>query len=411
LLPALVGCSLEGDLPPVEEAESSVGHDPLAMPVAPAAACPARVVRGTIGPGQSFYQALLARDGIQPLLVDSLLAVALPLRDLARVQPGDSFSVALGNVGELMEFRYRHGPVETLVVAPDSGGLFWPRLERAPVERVLRAARGEISDNLWNAALAAGLDPEVTMNLTDAFAWQVDFVTETRAGDRFEVLWEDLRVHGKRIDVGPVLAARYRNRSGAHEALRYRLRDGRSDYFGPDGNSLRLQFLRSPLNYRRISSYFSRGRMHPILKRVMPHLGVDFAARAGTPVVASGDGKVVFAGRKGPNGNMIELKHGSVYHTYYLHLSRFAKGVRRGAAVRQGQVIGYVGSTGRSTGPHLDYRMKRYGVFINPLTEKFSEVEGIAGEELPEFQLEWQQREATFDSLLALLPESGADEN
>ncbi len=411
LLPVFLGCTPEGESPTASGSGAALTQDSpaAAEPAPPNAPCPARVVSGAIGPRQSFYEALLARDGIQPLLVDSLLVVAKPLRDLARVQPGDSFSVALGNAGELLQFRYRHGPIETLVVAPDSSGVFWPRLERAPVERVLRVAHGEISDNLWNAALAAGLDPEVTMNLTDIFAWQVDFVTETRAGDRFDVLWEDLRVKGESVDVGPVLAARYRNRNGEHVAMRYQLADGRSDYFGPDGRSLRLQFLRSPLNYRRISSYFSRGRMHPILKKVMPHLGVDFAARAGTPVVASGDGKVVFAGRKGPNGNMIQLKHGSVYQTYYLHLARFARGVRRGATVHQGQVIGYVGSTGRSTGPHLDYRMKRYGTFVNPLTEKFSEVDGIGDEELPAFQAAWRERMAVFDSLAARLSVGGGD--
>lgn len=342
--------------------------------------------QGRFGAGQTFYQVLLGLDGVHPPLAESLIEAARPLQDLAEVKPGDEYLLCLDDEGEFLQFRQRRSPREELVIAPDSTGKPVASMEIAEAIRVHCWASGVVQSSLWEAALRTGIDPEVIMRLTDIFAWQVDFLTETRPGDRFTVLWEELQMEGEAVEIGVVLGARYENRGRVHEAVRYQLADGQVDYFDPHGKSSRLQFLRSPLNYRRISSGFSYERRHPILKKVMPHLGIDFAAKHGTPVVASGDGKVVFASRKGPNGKMVQIRHGSVYQTYYLHLSAYGRGVRAGARVKQGQVIGYVGSTGRSTGPHLDYRMKRYGTYVNPLKEKFSEVRGVPAGEQEAFQ-------------------------
>ncbi len=344
------------------------------------------MIAGEVPAGRSLYEALLVHDGVLPATVEAILRAAADLRDLSRVRAGETYRFAFDAEGRLLEYRQRETPFEELVVQRGADGELTARIEKAEVERIRRRASGRVEGSLWDAAIASAIEPEIVIGLTDIFAWQIDFLTETRSDDAFDVLWDDLRIDGEKVGEGPVLAARYVNRRTVHEAVRYETEDGRSDYFDPSGRSRRLQFLRSPLSYRRISSGFSRARMHPILRRVTPHHGIDFAADRGTPVVASGDGKVLFAGRKGPNGNMVEIGHGSIYRSYYLHLARFARGVKRGAPVSQGQTIGYVGSTGRSTGPHLDYRMKRHDTYVDPLKETFREVRAVPGEELTRFQ-------------------------
>lgn len=339
---------------------------------------------GAVEPGVSLYEALLAHAGVGPNAVDAILRSARPVRDLGRVRPGERYQLVLDGEGRVRSYLHRFGRAEELSIRRVDDELI---VEQAtlPLDRILNQSRGTVLGNLWMAASEAGAPPEIILTLTDLFAWQLDFLTETRSGDEFEILWEELFFEGESVGSGDVLGARYRNRGRLFEVTRYEMADGRADYFDADGRSGRLQFLRSPLNFRRISSGFSRARMHPILKEVRPHLGIDYAAPSGTPVVASGDGKIVFAGRKGPNGKMVKLRHGSKYHTYYLHLSKFARGIRSGEKVEQGQVVGYVGSTGRSTGPHLDYRMQKGPRFVNPLTEKISEVKAVPAEEMEAF--------------------------
>ncbi len=374
----LLATSGQQPVPPASEIEAS--GTPSARPSGAA-----RIVEGKLQSGQSLYQALLAHEGVRPGTVDALLAAAAPVRDLARVRPGERYSLALDGEGELLEYRQWGSALRSLVVRRrDERGLS-AEIEEADVEGRRRRASGRVDGSLWQAATDAGIAAEMVIRLTDVFAWQIDFLTETRPGDSFDLLWEELVVDGAVVGTGELLAARYVNRGRIEEALRYQTTEGEVDYFDAEGRSRRLQFLRSPLNYRRISSGFSRSRLHPILKRVTPHLGIDFAADRGTPVVASGEGKVVFAGRRGPNGNMVEIRHGSIYRTYYLHLGSFARGVRNGAEVSQGQTIGFVGSSGRSTGPHLDYRMKRHDTFVNPLKETFREVRGVPEAEMARF--------------------------
>ena len=205
------------------------------------------------------------------------------------------------------------------------------------------------------------------MRYADLLAWQVDFLTETRPGDRFEILVREEWLDGERLGFGKILAAEYDGKLASARAIRYVGADGTLDWYDDDGKSVRRAFLKSPLNFRRISSKFTARRRHPILKTVRPHWGVDYAAPTGTPVSALGDGVVTVAGRKGGYGNYIEVRHSSTYTTCYGHLSKYAKGIKKGTRVEQGEVIGYVGSTGLSTGPHLDFRVKKNGKFVDPL--------------------------------------------
>ena len=207
--------------------------------------------------------------------------------------------------------------------------------------------------------------------MTDIFAWDVDFALDIRVGDRFALIFEEQFKGREKVGEGPIAAAEFMNRGRRIRAVRYIDSTGRSDYFSPDGRSMRKAFLRTPVNFTRISSRFNLKRRHPILHKLRAHRGVDYAAPRGTAVKASGDGKVIFAGRKGGYGRTVIVRHGSVYTTLYAHLSRFSKGIRSGKRVRQGQTIGYVGSTGLATGPHLHYEFRVRGAHRDPLKVKF----------------------------------------
>jgi murein DD-endopeptidase MepM/ murein hydrolase activator NlpD len=209
----------------------------------------------------------------------------------------------------------------------------------------------------------------LALQLSDIFAWDIDFSTDLRNGDTFKIVVEGFYLDGEFKKYGDILSAEFFNNGEVYRAYRFEYNGG-ADYYDADGKSLRRSFLKAPLNFRRISSGFSKRRLHPILKIFRPHLGVDYAAPTGTPVSTVGDGTVIFAGYKGQNGKIVAIKHVNGYRTYYGHLSKIQRGIRRGTKVKQGQVIGYVGATGLATGPHLDYRIKVNNRFVNPLMLK-----------------------------------------
>jgi murein DD-endopeptidase MepM/ murein hydrolase activator NlpD len=215
------------------------------------------------------------------------------------------------------------------------------------------------------------------MNLAAIFAWDVDFALDIRKGDGFSVVYEERWADGKRLRDGNVLAAEFQNQGDVFRALRYNVDEDRSEYFTPDGNSLRKAFLRAPVDFRRVSSNFNMGRLHPVLKVRRPHRGVDYAARTGTPIKAAGDGRIIHRGRKGGYGNTVILQHGGNITTLYAHMSNYAKGQRVGTRVRQGQIIGYVGQTGLASGPHLHYEYRVNGAHRNPRTVKLPEAEPV----------------------------------
>jgi murein DD-endopeptidase MepM/ murein hydrolase activator NlpD len=231
--------------------------------------------------------------------------------------------------------------------------------------RKIQTTSGTIESSLWNAMVDNETDPNLANELSEVYAWAIDFFG-IQKGDAYKVIYEGLYVEGEYIGIGKVLAGMFRHAGNDYYAY-YFVTDSIADYFDEEANSMRRTFLKAPLRFKRISSRFSYSRMHPVFKKRMPHTGIDYAASTGTPVVTVGDGVVTFARYKGPNGNMVKVKHNGTYTTAYLHLSKFGKGIREGAHVKQGDVIGYVGSTGRSTGPHLDFRFYRNGQPVDPL--------------------------------------------
>lgn len=240
--------------------------------------------------------------------------------------------------------------------------------EKSLVEKQIAFGKGKISDSLFSAAKRAGLDHNVTAQMVEIFGWNIDFSFDLKPNDSFRVLFEEKRQDGERVSTGVVLAAEIINHGKVHRAIRYTdNKTGRTGYFSPDGNGMRQAFLRYPVNFTRISSEFGH-RRHPISHRMRHHKGIDYSAPSGTPVQATGDAKVLFVGTRGGYGKVIELAHGARYSTLYAHLSRFAKNLKIGSEVRQGQIIGYVGRTGLATGDHLHYEFRVDGIHRNPHT-------------------------------------------
>jgi len=259
--------------------------------------------------------------------------------------------------------------------------------DKVPIEyeRRIGTLGGVVQSNLVSSLPGGGQSELLAIQLSDIFSWDVDFNTDFRKGDTFRILVEERWLDGEFRNYGDILAAELSVDGNTYRAYRFDTGD-RSDYFDDEGKSLRKAFLKAPLSYRRISSGFTKRRMHPILKIARPHFGVDYAAPAGTPVSTVGDGTVIFAGYKGPNGNLVIVRHPNGYTTSYGHLARIAKGIRRGAEVRQGDVIGTVGATGLATGPHLDYRIRRHGTFLNPLTVNLPRGGAIPGDRMSDFR-------------------------
>lgn len=269
-------------------------------------------------------------------------------------------------------------------------------IENLPIEVKRRSVHTVIESSLWNAMVSANTSPELALRLSDIFAWTVDFFGLAK-GDQFFVCYDEELLDEEAIGIGKIHAARFVHGKDTIGAYSF-TQDSTRSYWDQQGRSLRKAFLKAPLHFSRISSGFSYGRKHPILKIVRPHTGVDYAAPAGTPVLALGDGKVIAKGYNGGGGNTVKIRHNSVYTTGYMHLSRYGKGIQVGSFVKQGQVIGYVGSTGLATGPHLDFRVWRNGSPMNPLRMESPSVAPLDSALLPAFFREC----VTLDSLLNL---------
>ncbi|HEB99883.1 MAG TPA: M23 family peptidase [Thiotrichales bacterium] len=297
--------------------------------------------------------------------------------------------------------RYERNRLERLLVSRAADGFKAEVIERAP-ERATAHATATIDSSLFLAAQKAGLSDNLTMELAGIFGWDIDFALDIRRGDRFTVIYEELFLDGEKIGNGDILAAEFVNQGHVYRAVRYTDASGRTSYYAPDGHSMRKAFLRTPVAFSRISSRFSLGRKHPILNRIRAHKGVDYAAPYGTPIKATGDGKVIFIGRKGGYGKAVILRHGSRYTTLYAHMSRFARGLHSGSRVRQGQVIGYVGKSGLATGPHLHYEFRINGVHRNPLTVKLPAAAPIDRR----YRADFEQKSRTLLAQLDLVRQS-----
>ncbi len=338
----------------------------------------------TIRAGSSLHASLLGKHILQDD-INRILDTLGDVMDLRKSRPGESYELVTNQDGGLKTLRYCRNPGEVFVVEPAEDGLTVFQ-ENIPLIKTVKKVEGEISLSLYDAVCASGGNAELAVLLSDVFAWDIDFFTEPREGDKFAVLVEQYRRGEHEIGYGNILTAYYHGKEISKNAYRYALASGKTGYFDEKGESLRRAFLRSPLNYRRISSYFTNRRFHPILKRYRPHHGIDYAANYGTPVVSIGEGTINSAGWKGGYGRFVSVRHNSTYTSTYGHLSKYGKGVKRGARVKQGQVIGYVGSSGLSTGPHLDFRIKRNGSFINPLRLKVPSLDPVPKREMGIFK-------------------------
>ncbi|WP_145930872.1 M23 family metallopeptidase [Acidihalobacter prosperus] len=307
--------------------------------------------------------AILASVGAAEAL-GKLLQADRHIGRLNQISPGQMVEIAIAD-GELQRLDMSNGTGSlTRYVRADSG--YRASVIERHYEHRKAQAHGVIKDSLFIDAQKAGLSDAQIMALADIFAWDIDFAQDIRPGDHFTVIYDTLYDQGEKIGDGPILAAEFTTRGHRYQAVRF-AHDERVDYYAPDGRSLRKAFLRTPVKFTRISSRFGM-RKHPILNRMRAHKGVDYAAPIGTPVRAAGDGKAVFVGWKGGYGRVVILRHGHSYSTVYGHLSRFARGIKPGTRVRQGEVIAYVGRSGLATGPHLHYEFRVNGVHRNPLT-------------------------------------------
>lgn len=324
-----------------------------------------REIVGFFQPHQTVTDALTGH-GISSTLTDRIVSSAREEYNLSRVKAGQPYWIHLTADGLFRDFRY---PVDdqrylTVFQDPEQDRLV-PVMKDFPYETRVETVSGVIESSLFAAVRDLGEMDQLALDLADIFASDIDFYSDIQSGDSFKVLIEKKYLNGKNTKYGAIQAAAFRNRQKVFSGFRFHDENGKPAYYAPDGKSLKRSFLKSPLKFGRISSKFSLGRMHPILRIVRPHLGVDYAAPVGTPVQAVGAGIVINAGMSGGSGRMVKLRHAGGFETAYLHLSRIA--VKSGSRVNQGDVIGYVGSSGLSTGPHLDFRVVRHGTPINPL--------------------------------------------
>jgi murein DD-endopeptidase MepM/ murein hydrolase activator NlpD len=318
----------------------------------------------------------------------SLTKLTGDAKRLSRLQPGDTLHLELNDENEIVELALRLNDMNTLHVHRSETGTFNQTVTKDTVETREVAVTGTIRSSLFLSAKAAGLSDRVTMELTDIFAWDVDFALDIRVGDSYRVIYEEIYREGEKLKDGNILAAEFVNRGNTIRAVRYSDESGRTAYYSPDGEPMKKAFLRSPVDFTRISSRFSTGRKHPILNKIRAHKGVDYAAPRGTPIKAAGSGKVIFAGIKGGYGNVLILQHAGKYTTLYAHLQGFRRGIHRGSSVSQGQTIAYVGSSGLATGPHLHYEFQVNHRHVNPLTVKLPSAPKIAASKLAHFKLQ-----------------------
>ncbi len=334
--------------------------------------------------GQTLGQ-LFARVGLGAAAVHQFVQTSDETRALVRIHPGDRMAFRRCEAGEVNTVVFDRGEDQRFVLTKVDSAWQQEKLERH-VEIRIQYASATINSSLFGDGARAGLSDSLILQMANAFAYDIDFALDLRRGDQFAVIYEEVYRDGEKLRDGDVIAASFVNRDKRHLAVRFVDEDGRADFYSEDGRSLRRAFLRTPLEFTRISSRFSNSRQHPILGRMRAHRGVDYAAPTGTPVRAAGDGRVTFRGSQRGYGNTIILQHTENRETLYAHLSRFAPNLRNGQRVRQGQTIGYVGMTGLATGPHLHYEFRIAGAHRDPLTVPLPKSEPLVGQQLVAFQ-------------------------
>ena len=350
---------------------------------------PLCIFKGEIQKNESLHLCLI-KEGVSPATAHLVTKNLAEVFNMKKSLPGDQFTLLTNSSDSLTYFEYQRG-IEGKYIVESQEGEFWARAEPTRFTRVVKGLSGTIENSLWESMINSCRNPELILNFADIFAWEIDFLTEIRKGDQFKLIFEELWKEGGFVKYGDILAAEYVQSGDRHTAILYQESPDRKDYYNLDGASLRKTLLRSPLQYRRISSGFSYSRFHPVLRRRQPHYGVDYAAPVGTPVSAAGEGVVIFAGWNGGLGKNVKIRHPKGFVTSYGHLSRFASGIKKGKRVKQKEVIGYVGQTGIATGPHLDYRCQKDGRYVNPLRMIVPSVAPLKKEFLDDFRIYSQE--------------------
>jgi len=328
----------------------------------------------TVKSGDSLTR-IFNRIGLNAQQVNHVTQLGKKAKALTKLKPGQKLDITVNSSKELQKLVYHIDKTHKLFINKQNNK-FIAYNELREFETRVTYAKGVIKTSLFDAAHEAGLSDNLTMDLAYIFGWDIDFALDIRKNDSFVLTYEELFLDGEKVQNGNILAAEFINQGKSFKAVRYTDKKGRSSYYSETGKSMRKAFLRSPVDFSRISSRFGK-RHHPILKKRRAHKGVDYAASRGTPIKASGDGKIIWRGRKGGYGKTVIIKHANRYSTLYAHMNSYNRKARSGSRVKQGQIIGYVGSTGRATGAHLHYEFRVNGVHRNPLTIKLPNAASI----------------------------------
>lgn len=340
----------------------------------------------TVAAGDNL-SAIFSNTGLSPLDLHQIMQLGQNVQVLKKIIPGRRLSFNINDQGELNALKYELGPLESLLITKNNNRFAANNLTFEPkVFQTFRSAT--ITENfpsLYESGKYSGLSDSILMELSYVFQWDISFALDLRQGDSYSLLYEEDFLDGVKVRDGQILSAQFNNMGKTYSAVVYQTEKGDRNYYTPDGKSMRKAFLRDPVHFSRVSSSFNLKRLHPIHRRVMAHRGIDYVANRGTPIVASGDGKVTIARQNGASGKYIVIQHGEQYTTKYLHLWKFARGIRAGKRIKQGQLIGYVGSSGLATAPHLHYEFLLNGVHRNPRTVKLPQAEPISDFERERF--------------------------
>ncbi|MBW2586081.1 MAG: M23 family metallopeptidase [Deltaproteobacteria bacterium] len=366
----------------------------------------------TLFGGVPSFRGALLNAGLED---DECAAIERALQhivDFRRCRPEHRLVVERDEAAGLKRFEYHPSATEFVEVTRGEDGLFRAEQIRVKVERTPIARAASVETSIGDGLAGIGLPAGLATFFVEAFEGQINFALQARKGDVFRIIVDEERVDGAFLRYGRVHAVEYEGqRTGKVQAFYYRAGNTHGQFYDDSGRAMQGGWLRTPLRYDRLSSRYNPRRFHPILKRTVPHLGVDYAASTGTPVWAAAEGRVTFAGRKGPNGNLVVIRHGGGFETAYAHLHRIKGGIRRGTFVKQRELIGFVGSTGRSTGPHLHFGLKKYARALDPLTELNGPGLRMAARDLPSYKdvvMDWQARLSDIANVPKLV--EGADE-
>ncbi|GLT18469.1 peptidase M23 [Vibrio zhanjiangensis] len=357
----------------------NIDVDSLATSTSTSSSATLRWEKHTIGSGDSMAL-LFQRAGLSPRLLYDLTTTNKDIKQhLTRIRPGDTFFFGFDTDNQLVQISRKLSAYETFLITRSDTG-FSSRLEKKEVNYQYNYADADITSNFWNAGVGAGLTANQIMELAGIFGWDIDFALDIRKGDHFEILYQDQIVEGEVVGQGKIIAAIFTNQGDTFKAI---LNDKDGNYYDENGRAMRKAFLRSPVDFRRVSSNFNPRRLHPVTGRIKAHRGTDYVAPVGTPIWAAGDGVVQQSSYNKFNGNYVFIRHSNTYITKYLHLTK--RKVKTGQRVKQGQTIGTLGGTGRVTGPHLHYEFLVNGIHKNPRTVQLPQANSLKGKEKTTF--------------------------